>query len=134
MSIINKHFIPDKNYSVDDFYKKGVVLTSVNKSYHYQTNKPKIRITFRSNGLLGLIRTTCYGDTYAVDVRWGWWTNEDTCITTECKSLREAKSVLYMWFKSKGFVKSNEELKTNWSWNTMKLPNIQLNLNPIIFR
>lgn len=67
-------------------------------------------------------------------MNWGWHTNEQTCLTTECKSLREAKSILFEWFKSKGFSVSKKETDNNWSKAHWAYQNVQLNLNPFIFR
>ena len=128
MAVIYQGNIPKRNYSLKDFHDKGVILCWVVKYYRHKTNKPSIRVIFRSNGLLGEIRTTCYGDSYAVDVRWGWYTNQQKCLTTECKSLREAKSILYEWFKSKGFVVPKKETDSDWSKNYLSFTNVQLEL------
>lgn len=90
---------PTQNYTTKDFYDNGIVISG----FIRYKDKNGLKVIFRSNGLLGIIRTTCYGNTFAVDVWWGQGSNEKTCLTTECKSLREAKSILFVWFKSKGF-------------------------------
>lgn len=131
MSVAYRGPVPKQNYTVNDFYNKGVVISLVRKFKDYYTQKPMIGIVFRSNGLLGEIRST--GDSFAIDVQWGWWSNEQTCLTTECKSLREAKSILYTWFESKGFVIPDSIVRNDWSKATLRFSG-QLNLNPIIFR
>ncbi len=131
MAVIYRGKLPERNYSIKDFYDNGVVLSWAKRFYAHDTKKPHIRAVFRSNGLLGEIRTTCYGDTYAVDVRWGWGTAERTCLTTECKSIREAKSILFEWFKSKGFVVPKRITDNDWSKNYLAYQNVQLNLFPI---
>lgn len=131
MAVIYRGKTPDRNYSIKDFYDNGIVLSWAIRFYTHDTKQPRIRAIFRSNGLLGEIRTTCYGDTYAVDVRWGWHSNEDQCLTTECKSIREAKSILFEWFKSKGFVVPKRITDTDWSKNYLSYQNVQLNLFPI---
>lgn len=134
MAVIYRGEIPNKNYTVIDFYNKGVVISWFVRFKDYSRGNSNIRCIFRSNGLLGEIRTTAYGDSFAVDVEWGWYTNQKTCLTTECKSLREAKSILYIWFKSKGFSIPKSITDNDWSKNTLKFDNVQLNLNPILFK
>lgn len=133
MSVQYRGKVPDRNYTVNDFYNNGVVISWFAKFKTYEGHVV-IRCIFRSNGLLGEIRTTCYGDTFAVDVWWGWWTNEQTCLTTECHSLREAKSILFEWFKSKGFAIPRKVTSNDWSKNHLRYQDVQLNLNPIVFR
>jgi hypothetical protein len=122
--------IPDRNYSLNDFYDKRIILWMFCKFKTYD-NIPSLRIVFRSNGLIGEIRTTCYGNTYAVDVEWGWWSDRRRCLTTECKSLREAKSILFMWFKSKGYNRTEEQIANEQYASYLSLNNIQLTFNPL---
>lgn len=132
MSVQYRGIKPERNYRIIDFYNNGVVVSWFAKFRKHKTNKPLIRCIFRSNELLGEIRTTCYGDTFAVDVKCEWGT--DSCLTTECKSLREAKSILFEWFKSKGFSVSKSVTDNNWRKNALAFQNEQLNLNPFIFQ
>lgn len=119
---------PDKNYSIRDFYKKGVILYSFIHYRHYKTNHRHISCNFKSNGLQGTIRTTCYGDTYAVDVR--YYDNgpfiKDQCLTTECRTIREAKSILYMWFKKHNFKIDNNV------HHLLRLKNYKGSLSPFL--
>ena len=120
---------PEKNFPINDFYKKGVILYGFNISRHYKTNRRHIICTFKSNGLQGTIRTTCYGDTYAIDVRYyesGPFIT-DKCLTTECKTLREAKSILYCWFRNKGFKVQNKQVPS-----MLKLKNYKGVLSPFL--
>lgn len=123
--------IPERNYSLRDFYENGVVLHWAVRFYDYDKKVPMIRAIFRSNGLLGEIRTTCYGDAYAVDVVWGMSTNERACLTTECSSIRQAKSILFEWFKSKGFKIPKKITDNDLSKNYLSFDNIQLDMFPI---
>lgn len=126
MSVYYKGPIPDKNYSVSDFRDKGIILVWYRK---FMSDKiPSLRAVFRSNGLIGEIRTTCYGNTYAVDVRWGWWSDRQCCLTTECKTIREAKSVLFLWFKSEGYKRTKEQLKREQYASFLAFDNVQLSL------
>lgn len=124
---------PDKNYSLKDFENNEIILWSFMKFKSYE-NVPMLRIIFHSNGLIGEIRTTCYGNTYAVDVEWGWWSDRKKCLTTECKSLKEAKSILFTWFKSKNFKKSESELKYEPYSSYLSLHNKQLTFSPLYLR
>lgn len=117
MSVQYKGPKPDKNYNTIDFRNKGIDVMILAKWKHWEENFPCIRVIFRSNGLCGEIRTCCYGDSFAVDFAWGWHTNENVCLTTECKTLREAKSILYMAFKEKGFVVPKKLTDNDWSKN-----------------
>jgi hypothetical protein len=128
MSVQYTGIKPDRNYSVTDFRDHGIILMSFMKFKSGNDNIPSLRIIFRSNGLLGEIRTTCYGNAYAVDVEWGWYSDRRQCITTECKSLREAKSILFMWFKSKGFKRTTEQIKAEPYASYLSLNNVQLRL------
>lgn len=130
MAVIYRGEIPDKNYTILDFYKNGVVVSWVAKYYDYPKNNPQLRCIFRSNGLLGEIRS-CGGGTFAVDVTWGW--NDSRCLTTQCKNVREAKSILFLWFKSKGFTLTKAEVNSDWHKGHYRFSG-QLNLNPFIFR
>jgi hypothetical protein len=120
--------IPDRNYSLKDFYDHGIIISWVAKYVH--ESKPALRCIFRSNGLLGEIRTTCYGTSYAVDVEWGWHTNERACLTTECKSIKEAKSILFEWFKSMGF----QRKCTDWTAQSLQIAGKQLSLSSFVFK
>jgi len=132
MSVIYRGKTPERNYSLKDFYDKGIVISWVAK---FETSEiPQLRCVFRSNGLLGEIRTTCYGDAFAVDVQWGWRTDERRCLTTECKSIREAKSILFEWFKEKGFSVPRKITNSDWSKYTLAFQDVQLSLSPFIFR
>lgn len=130
MSIEYKHIKPDRNYKLSDFRQYGIVVTRYGR--FTVDSKSHIRVIFRSNGLLGEIRSTCDGNTYAVDAWWGWYSNQRVCLTTECKTLREAKSILFMWFKSKGFVVPKKETDCDWRKNYLKFNEVQLSLNPFI--
>jgi hypothetical protein len=128
MSVDYRGKTPERNYNLSDFYKNGVVISWFAK---FKTSGiPQIRIVFRSNGLLGEIRTC--GDGFAVDAWWGWSTNQRQCLTTECKSVREAKSILFEWFKSKGFVVSKKVTDHDWRKGTLAYYGVQLSLNPFI--
>lgn len=113
---------PERNYTVKDFQEKGITVRVGAKWKDYTKGFPSITVGFRSNGLRGTIRTSCYGNTFCVDFRWGWHTSEETCLTTECKSIREAKSILYMAFKEKGFVIPKEITDRDWSKNYLAYP------------
>lgn len=126
MSVIYKGEKPTKNYSVNDFRDRGIILTWYTRFISDKT--PSMRAFFKSNGLIGEIRTTCYGDTYAVDVRWGWWSDRQQCLTTECKTIREAKSILFLWFKSKGYQRTNEQLSQEPYSSFLKFEGTQLRL------
>lgn len=115
MSVIYRGPKPDRNYSTKDFKDKGIDVMILAKWKDHYKHFPCIRVIFRSNGLCGEIRTTCYGNTFAVDFAYGWHTNENNCLTTECKSIKEAKSILYMAFKEKGFVVPKEVTDKDWS-------------------
>jgi len=124
--------IPDRNYSVEDFRLKKIILTSYIRSRTAYNKSIFFRAVFRSNGLLGTIRSTCYSDLngrpfeYAVDVIAEWGTEH--CISTECKSIREAKNILYMWFKSKGFSVPVAEIKNDWRKGYLAFNEVQLSL------
>lgn len=109
MSVICRGNYDYSNAKLKDFSDNKIYLTMFCKFRNYKDTFSLIRAVFRSNGLLGEIRTTCYGDTLAVDVSSEW--GESRCLTTECKSVQEAKNILLTWFKSKGF--SKKSLK-NW--------------------
>ena len=126
MAVQYKGEKPDKNYSINDFRDHGIILTWYARFMSDKT--PSLRACFRSNGLSAEIRTTCYGDTYAVDVRWGWWSDRQQCLTTECKTIREAKSILFLWFKSKGYRRTNEQLSQEPYASFLRYENIQLRL------
>lgn len=113
MAVIYRGETPDKNYSIKDFYANGVVVSWMAK--FYQNGNPALRCIFRSNGLLGEIRSC--GNTFAVDVKWGWSSDTQRCLTTECKSIKEAKSILFIWFKSKGFSVPKKETDNDWRKN-----------------
>lgn len=119
MSVIYKGQTLYSNAKISDFLKKDIFLTMLLKWVDYK-GLHHIRGVFRSNGLLGEIRTTCYGDTFAVDVKWGWRSNECQCLTTECKTIQEAKNILLTWFHNEGFKKTDEYLSKDWSLATMK--------------
>jgi hypothetical protein len=126
MSVLYNGEIPTKNYSLDDFRNHRIIMIWCNR---FMSDKiPSIRACFRSNGLSGEIRTTCYGDTYAVDVRWGWWSDRQRCLTTECKTIREAKSILFLWFASKGYSRSNEQISQEQYSSFLRFDNVQLSL------
>jgi hypothetical protein len=116
--------IPDRVYNLSDFLSKNIILSW--KIRFKTDNKPSLRAVFRSNGLIGEIRSC--GNTLAIDVRWGWWTDQQSCITTECKNMKEAKSILYMWFKSKGYTLPKSETQSDWSKGYLSLPDIQLKM------
>lgn len=104
MSVEYRAPIPDRMYTTKDFYDKGIILTQYLRVPFNTKGQPQwARFVFRSNGLLGTIRYTCYGTSWAVDIQTEW--GNETCLTTECKTIREAKSILYAWFKGEGFVK-----------------------------
>jgi len=124
---------PQRNYSLQDFYNNGVVISWFAKFITGTNNFSSIRCVFRTNGLLGEIRTTCHGQ-FAVDVWWGWHTNERSCLTTECKNIREAKSILFEWFQSKGFSVPKKVTDTDWSKQTLAYQNVQLSLSPFLFK
>jgi hypothetical protein len=111
--------IPERNYSVSDFNNHGIVISWAAR-FRDINNKPAYRCIFRSNGLLGEIRTTCFGDTFAVDVRWGWSSDQERCLTTECGSIRESKSILFEWFKSQGYVIPKHITDADWRRNYLK--------------
>lgn len=98
--------MPERNFTIRDFCANGVTLTSFHMYRNHKSNKRNIIVSFRSHGLIGTIRTTCCEDSFAIDVAWGrdfsHYPNE-RCLTTECKTLREAKSILFVWFRSHGF-------------------------------
>lgn len=119
MSVIYRGKILYKNAKVSDFLEKKIFLTMLLKWKDYK-GLHHIRAVFRSNGLLGEIRTTCYGDAFAVDVKWGWHTFEQRCLTTECKTIQEAKNILLTWFHEQGFKKTKDQVNQNWSYMTME--------------
>jgi hypothetical protein len=126
MSVTYKGTKPKRNYTVNDFRDNKVILTKILRWTSYDGH-PNMRAFFRSNGFSAEIRTTCYHDTYAIDVRTNWW-NKSTCLTTECKSLKEAKSILFTWFEEQGFYKSMEEVNNSWTTSFLKFDQIQLTL------
>lgn len=126
MSVQYRGPLPDRNYTTKDFLDKGIVITQFLKSVTHE-NKHWMRVVFRSNGLLGSIRRDCYDKSWCIDVRTEW-SQGDRCITTECKSLREAKSILYEWFKSHGFVRNVP------SHHYLSIGGRQLQFSPLIFR
>ena len=111
MSIHYRGKIPERNFTIRDFHANGVTLTSFHMYRSYKSNKRNLICAFRSHGFTGIIRTTCYEDSFAVDVVWGkdfaFYPNE-RCLTTECKTLREAKSILFVWFRENGFKLHND--------------------------
>lgn len=122
---------PDRNYTLDDFIDKDIIVTWV-KRFRDSEDNPALRAMFKSNGLYGEIRTTCTGKTYAVDVAWSW--SDSKCLTTECTSIREAKSILYMWFKDQGFKKSQKDTKNIYKEGFHRLPDVQLVLKFLVLR
>lgn len=128
MSVTYRGITPERNYSLKDFYENRIVIAWLSK-FKNGDGTPQLRVVFRSNGYLGEIRTTCYGTSYAVDVRWEWGT--DRCLTTECKSIREAKSILFQWFKEKGFYRKSF---SGWRERDLAYQNVQLTLSPFIFK
>jgi hypothetical protein len=133
MSVKYRGETPERNFSIRDFYTEGVVIVSFAIWRDYQTNKRHLSCTFRSNGLSGTIRTTCYDDTFAIDVRWGRRFAgycEETCLTTECKTLREAKSILFVWFREHGFSRPKHAEVTK----SLEFKDYQGTLSPFIFK
>lgn len=100
------------NCKLIDFFENKVYLTMFLKFQIYKCDFTSIRAVFRSNGYLGEIRTTCYGDSYAVDFDTEWGMSR--CLTTECKSLQEAKDVLFTEFSKVGFYRTDEQMSNNW--------------------
>lgn len=133
MAVIYDGKMPDRNYSLKDFNDNYIILWRIAKFKSYD-NIPMLRIIFRSNGLIGEIRTTCYGNTYAIDVEWGWWSDRKKCLTTECKSLREAKSILFLWFQSKGFNRTESQIEAEPYAGYLSLNNKQLTFSPLYFK
>lgn len=135
MAVIYRGEKPDQNYSLDSFTNKKITLDWCARWRNYK-NEPKFRAIFRSNGLLGEIRSC--GKTWAIDVRWGWSSDQQVCLTTECKNIREAKSILYLWFKSKGFVVPKTVTDADWRKGYMAYQNVQLsifkNINSSLFQ
>ncbi len=134
MSIIYRGSIPERNYSLLDFNKKNIILSWCSKWYDEYNKHHCIRAVFRSNGLLGEIRTCSYGNTYAIDVWSGWHSSERTCLGTEFKSVREAKSVLYKWFESKGFVVAQRITNNDWSKATLSFTGVSVPMFPITYK
>lgn len=98
--------MPERNFTINDFNANGVILTSIHMWRNHKSNKRNLRCVFRSHGFTGIIRTTCYKDSFAIDVVWGhhWGLHpNERCLTTKCKTLREAKSILFVWFREHGF-------------------------------
>lgn len=94
-------------YKVKDFLKKGILITGVLRWKDYR-NIPNIRVFFRGENLFAEIRTTCYGNTFAVDISKAnnhWYHRTDSCLTTECKTLQEAKNIVWAWFESENWHK-----------------------------
>ena len=129
MSVQYRGTTPTRNYSLNDFYNKGIFVSWATKFRDHYSKLPMLRCIFRSNGLMAEIRTCCNGLTFAVDVKWAW--GEDRCITTECKTLREAKSILFQWFMENGY---KSKPSTDWRKEYLSVKGMQLNLNPFIFR
>lgn len=106
MAVHYRGKVPERNFTIHDFHANGVTLTSFSMWRGHKSKKRNIRYVFKSHGFIGIIRTTCYENSFAVDVVWGkqWalYPNE-SCLTTECKTLREAKSILFVWFREHGF-------------------------------
>ncbi len=96
-------FDPQAKYTVKDFLRKGIIITCVLRFKNQ--NRPHCRIFFRGENLFAEIRTCCYG-TLAIDTSKAssnYNTKDEQCITTECKSMREAKSMVWSWFESQGW-------------------------------
>lgn len=132
MSVRYSGKMPERNFTIRDFHANGVTLTSFSKWRGHKSNKRNIRCIFRSHGFTGIIRTTCYEDSFAVDVIWGrqWalYPNKQ-CLTTECKTLREAKSILFVWFREHGF-----KLHSNTSTlPSVRFKHFQGTLSPFLF-
>lgn len=134
MAVIYRGEKPTQNYPLSAFLEKAIDLSWCIRFRNYK-NEPQFRAIFRSNGLLGEIRSC--GKTWAVDVRWGWSSDQQSCLTTECKNIREAKSILFLWFKSKGFVVPKSITDTDWRKGYLSYQNVQLsifkNINSSIF-
>jgi len=133
MSVIYRGLKPERNFSTADFYSKGIILTQYLRSKTDWNRKHGIkqwtRFVFMGNGLQGVIRHC--GNTWAVDYRKDWHTG-DHCLTTECKTLKEAKSILYTWFASEGFHKAK---CLDWKDQLLFFPKgYQIKFNPIIYR
>jgi len=106
MSVHYRGNVPERNFTIHDFHANGITLTSFQMYRNHKSNKRHIRCVFRSHGFTGIIRTTCYENSFAVDVIYGKQCDlypNDSCLTTECKTLREAKSILFVWFRENGF-------------------------------
>jgi hypothetical protein len=115
-----------------DFIRKGILITGVMRFKTYQGH-PACRIWFRGENLFAEIRTTCMYPTqrnFAVDTSTArfhhWHHRTESCISTECMSMQEAKNMVYAWFEQQGFH------RTGW-WNTYFPPMSELrNYKPII--
>ena len=106
---------------VKEFEKKGITVNSLERWTDYE-GKPKMKAVFRSNGLLGVIRTNCY-DKYSVDVRWSWWSGgQQTLYPASVNTIKQAKEMLFNWFKEKGFVVPKEITDTDWNKDYLSFP------------
>jgi len=123
---------PTRKFTVSDFYKNGIIITMFLKWKDHE-GKRMLRCVFRSNGLLGEIRRTCDGVHFAVDVEDdSLYRGNQQCLTTECKTVGEAKSILFMWFQKKGF--SLPEHRKATLVADLRMSYTQLSLSPFIFR
>ena len=122
---------PEKvNVKTCDFYNKGIILTQYGRTFKSKYTEAWARFIFKSEGLMGIIRRDCYNKNWCVDVQNSWW-NGDTCLTTKCKTIQEAKDILYQWFKEQNFKKIHSDY---YDKITLSLNNHQIRFNPIIFR
>lgn len=128
MAVIYREPIPDINPKLSDFVKHGVVPSFFVKWRQYDTGAGMFRCGFKSNGLYGEIRTTCYGNSLAVDVEWDAFHGK-SCLTTECRTVREAKAILFTWFRGQGFSLKEIKHKPN-----LAVHGHQLRLSPFLFR
>lgn len=110
MSVIYRGTKPSRNYSLKDFRRHDITLALFLKWKHYEKGFNMLRVVFRTNGLLAEISSVYDGSKFAIDTYWGWSHGKQQCLTTECKSLREAKSIVFQWFKEQGFRKENKDL------------------------
>lgn len=123
---------PDRVYKCQDFYDKGIILSQYLRVPNRTRGQDQwARFVFRSNGLMGIIRYSCYCDTWCVDVQDSWHYGH-YCLTTECRTISEAKSILYIWFKEHGFKK---KVINDWKdKSALGYMGHQLSLSNMVFR
>lgn len=101
MAVYYNRGIIAKGAKTHHFKDKGISIRVSHKTYPDEYKKYiDLGVVFTKDKLLSVIRTSCYGNTFCVDVYktdpYGF--HNRRCLTTECKSLQECKDIIYAWF------------------------------------